>query len=701
MSSRTWASIQLVPPAPGLLPRIKFYSNPNPPWISWQDLKEALARCLSNHCHYSDHLRRLHARIIYSGLGHNLYLSSLLITKYFSFGDVHAARLVFNSHKERPTKTLLWNSLIRGYLRGGWPRLALDVYREMVTPSCTKCEPDGQTFHLVITACARLSEFELGYRVGGLARAKGLEADLLVGTALVGVYSKAGDLETARKLFDKMAVRDVVSWNAMISGYSQAGFLFEAMSLFKDMRFVHGIPPTEATFVSLISCCASSGSVNNGEAVCSHVTKIGFEDNQSVRNSLMEMYIQCDSLDVAADLFQRMVSKDSISWSTMVGGYVQHEQPSEALNIFQSMVLNTDIQPTRSILINVLHACAELGDWKQGRWIEEKYVASGSSEFETDSLVITELIYMYTKCGKMEIALNYLDRSVQVRGDVIAWNAVIKACSELGEVDRAFELALEMQRRGINPDTATLLVLLSVISLIPSLIKGIEIHAHVIKRGFEMERSIENSLIDMYGKCGIIGDSREVFNGIIRKDVVSWSSIIKAYAWNGNVEEALNLFEKMREDEIKPNHFTFLAILSACSHAGLVEKGWEMFKCMKEKYFLEPDVEHLTCMVDMFCRAAHLHDAYHLLQDWMPKVCTSAVLWSTLLSSCRLYGDAAIGEAAAMHLFYLEPKNAANYLMLAVIYISAGRREDANGVLRMLRAKGLGSRPGCSWVEGG
>lgn len=570
----------------------------------------------------------------------------------------------------------------------------------MVTPSCTQCDPDKQTFHLVITACARLLEFELGYRVAGLARAKGLEDGLLVGTAEVGLYSKAGDLETARKLFDKMAVRDVVSWNAMISGYSRAGFLFEAMSLFKGMRLARGIRPTEATFVSLISCCASSGSVNNGEAVRSLVIKMGFQDNQFVLNSLIEMLIQCDSLDVAAGLFKRMVSKDSISWSTMVGGYVQHEQPNEALKLFHSMVLNTDIQPTRSILINVLHACAELGDWKQGRWIEEKYLAGGSSEFETDSLVITALIYMYAKCGKMEIALNYLDRSVQVRGDVIAWNAAIKACSELGEVDRAFELTHGMQRRSISLDMATLLMLLSVISLISSLTKGTEIHAHVIKRGFEMERSMANSLIDMYGRCGSIGDSREVFNGIIGKDVVSWSSIIKAYALNGNVGEALNLYEKMREDKIKPNHFTFLAMLSACGHAGLVEKGWEIFRCMKE-YCLEPDVEHLTCMVDMFCRAAHLHEAYHLLQDWMPKICKSAVIWSTLLSSCRLYGDVAIGEAAAWHLFYLEPKNAANYLMLADIYISAGRREDANGVLRLLRAKGLECRPGCSWFEGG
>ncbi|XP_010914724.3 pentatricopeptide repeat-containing protein At4g13650-like [Elaeis guineensis] len=680
---------------------IKFYSNLNPPGISWQGLKEALAHSLCYHCHYSDHLRRLHARIIYSGLGHNPYLSSLLITKYFSFGDVHSARPVFSSHKGRPTKSLVWNSLIRGYLRSGWPRLALDVYREMVTLSFTKCEPDKQTFHLVLTACARLSEFELGYQVADLARTKGLQDDLLVGTALVGLWSKAGDLETARKLFDKMAVRDAVSWNAMISGYSLAGLLFEAMGLFKDMRLARGIPPTEATFVSLISCCASSGSVNNGEAVRSLVIKIGFEDDRFVLNSLVEMYIQCDSLDVAADLFNRMVSKDSISWSTMVGGYVQHERPSDALKLFHSMVLNTDIQPTRSILIHVLHACADLGDWKQGRWIEEKYLASGSSEFETDSLVITALIYMYTKCGKMEIALNYLDTSVQVRGDVIAWNAVIKAFSELGEVDRAVELTLEMQRRGISLDIATLLMLLSVISLIPSLTKGTEIHAHVIKRGFEMERSIANSLIDMYGRCGCIGESRQVFNGILGKDVVSWSSLIKAYAWNGNVEEALNLFEKMREDKIKPNHFTFLAMLSACSHSGLVEKAWEIFRCMKEKYCLEPDVEHLTCMVDMFCRAAHLHEAYHLLQDWMPKVCKSAVIWSTLLSSCRLYGDVAIGEAAARHLFYLEPKNAANYLMLADIYISAGRREDANGVLRLLRAKGLECRPGCSWFEGG
>nr|CAD1824085.1 unnamed protein product [Ananas comosus var. bracteatus] len=228
-----------------------------------------------------------------------------------------------------------------------------------------------------------------------------------------------------------------------------------------------------------------------------------------------------------------------------------------------------------------------------------------------------------------------------------------------------------MQRRGIAPDSATFLLVLSLVSLIPSLKKGMETHAHVIKRGFRSENPIANSLISMYSRSGSVGHSLEVFNGVKEKDVVSWSSIIQAYALNGKVDEALDLFDVMRRTEVRQNHYTFLAVLSACSHGGLVEKGWRVFKLMKEDYGLEPEIEHFTSMVDMFCRAARLH------------------------------GDLVIAEAAAKQLLMLEPQNAANYKMLADAYISAGRREEAIGVLGLLRESQLEKRTGYSWFEGG
>ncbi|KAH7651506.1 TPR-like protein [Dioscorea alata] len=665
---------------------------------TWQALKESLADAIVNHCCSFRQLQQLRCRVILLGLGFNLYVSSIIISKSCGFGDVESARLVFDGLRQRPTKALVWNSMIRGYLKNGLPGLALDVYEEMELVS--ECEPDKQTFHLAINACNELSEFELGCRVGDRARRRGFDSDLLIATELVGLYCKMGDFETARRVFDRMSVRDVVLWNAMISGYSQGGHLCEVMDLFRSMRFMHRIPPTEATLVNVMSGCANSGSIKTGEVMIAHSIKSGFEDNLFVFNSLIAMYIDCDCLIIAEQLFERLVFKDAVSWSIMIGGLVRDNRSNDALQLFHRMISSTKIAPTKPILLNALLACANLGNWQEGLWIEETYFrCENRSEFGLDASLITMLIYMHAKCGKIEISLKLLHENVLVRRDVIAWNSMLKACTELRQIEKVLDLTLQMQRKGINPDKVTFITLLSAISVVPLPRKGIETHAQIIKRVFESERSISNSLIDMYAKCGSLGDSQKVFNCIHEKDVVSWSSLIKAYAWNGNAKEALNVFHLMIESGTRANHLTFLAIFSACGHAGFVKEGKELFKSMKEEFNLEPGIEHFTCIVDNFCRAGLLNDTFNLLHNEMNGMGMNAALWGTLLNACRVHGDVVIGEAAAKQLFCLEPGNAANYVMLADVYAAVGRREDANNVLRMLRERGLERRPGCSWFE--
>lgn len=536
--------------------------------------------------------------------------------------------------------------------------------------------------------------------VGDHARSLGFQSDILVATALLVLHAKAGELESARQVFDQMSVKDVVSWNAMISGYSQAGLLSEAMEIFRNMRIVEGICATEGSFVSLFSCCGDEGQVQNGEALHALVLITGFDRNQLVLNSLLEMYVECSCLEIAVQLFDGMVLKDSVSWSTMIGGYVKNDQPSKALKTLYLMLFNTCILPTRPILLNSLLACASLGDWETGKWIQKKFLSNNDDEMASDASLITTLIYMHARCRKMEIAFEFLEIDARMKGDVIAWNTAIKACAEVGDFRHVFELSLKMQRRGILLDRATFLMLLSIISTIPLSIKGAETHALVVKLGFESERSIANSLIDMYAHFGNLESSYSIFKGMQEKDVVSWSLIIGAYAWNGNAEGAFDLFADMREKEVRPNQFTFLALLSACSHVGLVEKGRELFASM-ERYGLNPGIEHLTCLIDLFCRAGLLVDAHHLLKDVKLGASTSSILWGTLLSACRVHGNLVIGEAAATHLFLLEPGNAANYLMLADIYILLGKMENSNAVFRLLKEKGIEKRPGCSWFDAG
>ncbi|XP_020572292.1 pentatricopeptide repeat-containing protein At4g13650-like [Phalaenopsis equestris] len=668
--------------------------------LTWQQLKESLAETISTRCFSSKLLQCLHARVVTSGLRHNLFISTLLIAKYFAFRNAGAARLLFDGQSGRLTKPLLWNSLISGYLRCGLPRLALDVFREMTARFPPECEPDRHTFHLALTACTRLSEFDIGFMVGSHARSLGFQSDLLVATALVVLNAKAGEIESARQVFDQMSVKDIVSWNAMISGYSQARLLLEAMKLFGKMRIVEGICAAESSLVSLLSCCGEEGWISTGQALHALIIITGFERNQLVLNSLLEMYIKCGCLEIAVQFFDRMVLKDSISFSSIIGGYLQNGQPSKALNTLYWMLLNTGISPTRPILLNGLLASASLGNWETGRWIQTTFLSSNNDDMASDASLITALIYMHACCGKMEIAFQLLETDVRVKGDVIAWNALMKACGETGDFRVVFELSLQMQRRGIHLDKATFLMLISIISANLLLRKGAETHALIVRRGFESERVVANSLIDMYGQVGKLESSYDVFRGIQEKNVVSWSSIIGACARNGDDEGAFGLFTLMADEKVRPNKFTFAALLSACSHGGFVEKGREVYESM-EGYGLSPGIEHLTCLIDLFCRAGLLVDAHRLLKDLSLEDSTSCVLWGILLSGCRVHGNLIIGEEAARHLFRLEPGNAANYLMLADIYVLFGKMESSNGVLRLLKEKGLKKRLGCSWFDVG
>ncbi|KAK8959554.1 Pentatricopeptide repeat-containing protein [Platanthera guangdongensis] len=669
------------------------------PLNAWQQLKESFAKAISTRCFFSKSLQCLHARAFTSGLHHNLFISSLLIAKYFSFGNAAAARLVFHSHPRQPTKPLLWNSLIRGYLNCQLPQLALGVFEEMTAPS-SPCELDRHTFHLAITACSRASKFELGFMILDLVESRGLCSDLLVATSLVVFLAKAGELKSARRMFDEMPVRDAASWNAIISGYSQAGLFLEAMELFGNMRIAKGFCTSEGSLVSLISCCANDDYVRNGEALHAHAVPTGFESNQFVLNSLLDMYLECGLPEAAAQLFDKMTLKDSVSWSTLIGGYAKNGRPSEALRAFHEMLLSNRVSPTRPILLNTLLACAALGDCETGRWIHDRYLSCNDDEMFADPSLITALIYMYARCRKAEISFWFLEIDERVAADVIAWNAVMKACAETGDFHGVFGLSLRMQRRGVHQDKATFLMLLSVISANPLPKKGTETHALIVKRGFDSQRTVANSLIDMYAQFGNLEGSYSIFNRIRGKDVISWSTMMRACAWNGKAEEAFELFELMLEEGTRPNHFTFLAVLSACCHGGFVEKGKDYFASMGS-HNLKPEIKHLTCMIDLFCRAGILIDAYYLLKDMAVEACSGAVLWGALLSACRVHGNLVIGEEAAGHLFLLEPGNVANYLMLADIYILFGKIENSNALFRLLAEKKLEKPPGFSWFDSG
>ncbi|CAN6480350.1 unnamed protein product [Victoria cruziana] len=656
----------------------------------WREAaREGLALLVSSNCSSLNKLLQVHAKIVLLGHHQNAFLASLLITKYCSFGRTEAAHLLLRSIEYKPG-SLLWNSMMRGCSKNRQFRCALDIYLEMVS---FKSHADEQTFHLVIKACSELAEFDFAIGVHESMKMAGVEPGCLVGTELINMYCEFGRVDAGRQVFDEMLEKDVVAWNAMIAGYSRYGSLCDVMKLFYCMRCPDNeVRPTEATFISLISACGKSRLLIVGEVVCADVMKLGFENFVSICNSIIEMYSKCKCVSVASKLFDRMLRKDVVSWNSMIAGYAQNGCEKEALLLFHRMVRRAGVVPTRVTLLNVLPACADLGLWQQGERIV-KY-CKNKVGLKIDVSLGTALIRMYAKCRKMNAALK-LFRKMPDR-DVITWNTMVKAYVDLQQYNELSNFLFNMQCHGILPDEITMLIILPMLGSIASLRKGNEAHTYVIRRGLHGDRAVSNALIDMYSKCGNISYSRAIFERILDKDVVSWTAIISGYARHGDSNQALSMFALMQRSDATPNNYTFTAALTACNHAGLVEMGREIFRSMGEVYSIKPGLEHYACMVDLFCRMGRLAEAYRVAQE-MPA--DSAKVWGSILSACRIYCNPGLAENVARHLFTSEPRNAANYVLLASIYVSAGKRKDANKILKLLKENDLPKCNGASWIE--
>jgi len=280
---------------------------------------------------------------------------------------------------------------------------------------------------------------------------------------------------------------------------------------------------------------------------------------------------------------------------------------------------------------------------------------------------------------------------------VVAWNAMIAGFVQNGHGEEALKLFQQMQLTGVRPDSKTFASILPVFANFAALELGREIHGRIIRSGFQSEVVVVNALIDMYAKCGSRMKARQLFDKMYQRNVVSWTAMIAGYAMHGFVEEALKLFEKMKQSGMNPNSVTLVCVLSACSHAGLVNEGYYHFKSISENYHITPVMEHYSCMVDLLGRAGRLHEAQEFINN-MP-ITPDAAVWSCLLSACRMHNNLQLGEYTAERIFQLGCKDAAPYVLLSNIYATAGRWDDIKKVRKLMKDRGIKKTPGCSWIE--
>eukprot|EP01018_Ginkgo_biloba_P013169 Gb_21054 [translate_table: standard] len=627
----------------------------------------------------------IHEETITTGFQSNVFVESALVDMYAKCGRIEKARHIFDKMHQR--NVVSWTAMIAGYVQNGKGVEALKLFREM---QLTGVKPSSNTFASVLRACANMADLEHGIKVHEEISRSGLQSDVFVESALVDMYAKCGSLGKARNIFDKMHQRNVVSWTAMIAGYVQNGQSVGALKLFRLMQLA-GVKPNSNTFASVLPACANSAALEQGMEIHEKIIKSGFQSDVFVESALVDMYAKCGYIEKARNIFDKMHQQNAISWTAMIAGYVQNGQGVEALNLFRQMQV-AGVKPNSNTFATVLAACANSTALEQGMEIHENIIRNG---FQSDVFVDSALVDMYAKCGSIKKARDVFDKMHQ--RNVVSWTAMIAGYVQNGQAVEALHVFQQMQLSGVKPDLNTFASVLPACANLAALEQGMEIHECLTKSGFVSDVFVDNALIDMYAKCGSIEKARNLFDKMHHRDVVSWTTIIAGYAMHGHSKEALKLFEQMQLSGMKPNHITLVCVLSACCHAGLVDKGWQYFDWMSEYYHITPTMKHYVCMVDLLGRAGHLDKAKHFINK-MP-IEPDAIVWSCLLGACKIHNNIELGEYVAELLFELDPKNAAPYVLLSNIYAAAGRWEDSENVRRMMKDKKVKKKPGCSWIE--
>ncbi|XP_077212131.1 pentatricopeptide repeat (PPR) superfamily protein [Tasmannia lanceolata] len=615
----------------------------------------------------------------------NTITTNTLMSGYVKSGSLQEARQLFDLTVDRNMVT--WTIMIGGYSQSKQTKEAFALFSQMRRSGT---DPDHVTFVSLLSACNDGENSNQLIQVHTHVVKLGYESTLLICNTLVDSYCKCGLLDVARKLFVKMPERDCVTFNALIAGYSKDGFSDQALKLFVEMQ-ISGLKPTQFTFAGVLCAYTGLGDLGLGQQIHGAIIKTNFGWNVFVSNALLDFYSKCGCVTDARKLFDEMPELDGVSYNVIITGYVWNGQCDESLDLFRELQF-TGFDRKQFPFSSIMSIASTLSDLEMGRQIHAQTIVTSA---ESDILVGNSLIDMYAKCGLLDCAeLIFSKRNDR---NTVSWTAMISGYVQKGFHEEAVKLFFDMRAANVTSDQATFSSILRASSSLASLGLGKQLHSYIVRSGYMSNVYAGSALLDMYAKCGCIKEAVRTFNEMPDRNLVSWNAMITAYSQNGHAKAALNLFEEMLRWGIQPDSVTFLSVLSACSHGGLVEEGFRYFDSMTKFYKLHPKREHYACMVDILGRIGRLGEAEKLM-DKMPFE-PDSIMWSSILNSCRIHRNQELGQRAADKLFKMELSDAAPYVLMSNIYAEAGRWEDVGKVKKLMKDHGVKKEPAYSWVE--
>ncbi|KAK2400640.1 Putative pentatricopeptide repeat-containing protein, mitochondrial [Trifolium repens] len=443
----------------------------------------------------------------------------------------------------------------------------------------------------------------------------------------------------------------------------------------------------------LLNECVNKRAFIEGQRVHAHMIKTRYLPSVFLRTRLIVLYTKCDSLGDARHVFDEMHERNVVSWTAMISAYSQRGYASHALNLFIQM-LRSGTEPNEFTFATVLTSCTSSLGFILGRQIHSLII---KSNYEDHVFVGSSLLDMYAKDGKIHEAQTVFECLPE--RDVVSCTAIISGYAQLGLDEEALDLFRRLQREGMQSNYVTYTGIITALSGLAALDLGKQVHNHVLRSEIPSFVVLQNSLIDMYSKCGNLTYSRRIFDTMYERTVISWNAMLVGYSKHGEGREVLELFTLMRkENKVKPDSVTILAVLSGCSHGGLEDRGLNIFQEMTSgKFGVEPKMEHYGCVVDLLGRSGRVEEAFEFIKK-MPFEPTAAI-WGSLLGGCRVHSNVDIGEFAGRQLLEIEPGNAGNYVILSNLYALAGRWEDVRSLRDLMLKKTVTKEPGRSWIE--
>ncbi|XP_062115997.1 pentatricopeptide repeat-containing protein At1g11290, chloroplastic [Humulus lupulus] len=636
-------------------------------------------------CTSLQELRQIIPLVIKNGLYGELLFQTKLLSLFCKYGSLVEAVRVFESVEDKAD--VFYHTLLKGYAKNSSLEDSFSFYCRM---KYDDVEPVVYNFTYLLKVIGDNSDLRRGKEVHGQLITSGFALNLFAMTSVVNLYAKCGRIDEAYKMFDRMPERDLVSWNTIIAGYAQNGHAKKALSLIVRMQD-ESQRPDSITLVTVLPAAADVKSLRIGKSIHAYVIRAGFESQVNIATALVDMYSKCGYVGIARLIFNRMTERTVVSWNSMIDGYVQSEDPKEALEVFQKM-LDEDFEPSNVTIMEALHACGDLGDIERGRLLHKLLDRLGLG---SDVSVMNSLISMYSKCKRVDIAAKIFEK---LQGKTpVSWNAMILGYAQNGRVKEALSHFCKMQSQNIKMDTFTMVSVIPALAELSITRQAKWIHGLVIRSCFDKNVFVMTALVDMYAKCGAINTARKLFDIMGERHVTTWNAMIDGYGTHGLGKAAIDLFKEMHKGAIKPNEVTFLCVISACSHSGLVEEGLKSFESMKKDYGIEPAMDHYGAMVDLLGRAGQLNDAWEFIQK-MP-IEPGITVFGAMLGACRIHKNVELGEMAAMRIFQLNPDDAGYHVLLSNIYASASMWDKVAKVRTMMGSKGLKKTPGCSLVD--